>query len=220
MGERGRVAAERRCGRHGGEEGAARWGRGVSDRGGALAGLSGEVAPTSGAGLSATGGRRGGWDSAGMGRAEEGVKRGGETTAAWILCTAELGRGRGTRAAAAVWRRGSQEGVTGHLRRGPGILGGRAGRWRGAGIAGVVARGEIGSRNGFGVIRAPGEASRGKRVRCGWSVGLGRAHGEERGHGTAGSRRCGTEARASRRGRRCCQVGPGRQWGRRGATRG
>ena len=139
------------------------------------------------------------------------VKRGGETTAAWILCTAELGRGRGTRAAAAVWRRGSQEGVTGHLRRGPGILGGRAGRWRGAGIAGVIARGEIGSRNGFGVIRAPGEASRGKRVRCGWPVGLGRAHGEERGHGTAGSRRCGTEARASRRGRRCCQVGPRRQ---------
>jgi len=50
------------------------------------------------------------------------VKQGGETTAAWILCTAELGRGRGTRAAAAVWRRGSQEGVTGHLRRGAVVI--------------------------------------------------------------------------------------------------
>ena len=57
------------------------------------------------------------------------VKRGDVTTAAWILCTAELGKGRGTWTAAAVWRRGSQEGVTGHLRRGPGILGCRAGRW-------------------------------------------------------------------------------------------
>ena len=38
------------------------------------------------------------------------VKRGGETTAAWNLCTGKLGRGRGTRAAAAAWRRGSQGG--------------------------------------------------------------------------------------------------------------
>ena len=38
------------CEREGcGGDGAARWGRGVSERGGALAGLSGGVAPTSGA---------------------------------------------------------------------------------------------------------------------------------------------------------------------------
>ena len=94
------------------------------------------------------------------------VKRGDVTTAAWILCTAELGKGRGTRAAAAVWRRGSQKGVTGHLRRGPGILGGRAGRWRGAVIAGVIARGGNGSRNGFGVIPGSGRSFKREGVRC------------------------------------------------------